>query len=78
MNRGRIIDRAMVLSIVIALMAAGSSRLRADSGTCSGQMITLPFMDVAANPFFCDIAEAYFCGLTNGTSSSTLETDPLP
>lgn len=71
MNRGRIIDRAMVLSIVLALMAAGSSRLRADSGTCSGQMITLPFMDVAANPFFCDIAEAYSCGLTNGTSSST-------
>ena len=30
-------------------------------------MITLPFTDVAGNPFFCTITAAYFTGLTNGT-----------
>jgi hypothetical protein len=32
---------------------------------------TLPFTDVMASPFFCQIAEAFFSGLTNGTSSTT-------
>jgi hypothetical protein len=35
-------------------------------------MITLPFTDVpAGNAFFCQIAEAYFSGLTNGTTPTT-------
>lgn len=35
-------------------------------------MIALPFTDVpAANVFFCSIAEAFFSGLTNGTSPTT-------
>ena len=35
-------------------------------------MITLPFTDVpAANIFFCSIAEAFFSGLTNGTTPTT-------
>ena len=34
-------------------------------------MITVPFTDVAGNIFFCSIAEAYFSGLTNGTTSTT-------
>jgi len=46
-------------------------RLPADTGTCGGAMVTLPFTDVAGNAFFCQIAEAYFSGLTNGTSATT-------
>jgi hypothetical protein len=34
-------------------------------------MVTLPFTDVAGNAFFCQIAEAYFSGLTNGTTPTT-------
>ena len=49
----------------------GVGHLRADPGTCNGQMITLPFTDVAGSMFFCSIAEAYFSGLTNGTSPTT-------
>jgi hypothetical protein len=58
-------------SLVVALiLIATATRLRADSGTCSGQMITLPFTDVAGSIFFCTIAEAYFSGLTNGTDAT--------
>jgi hypothetical protein len=46
--------------------------MRADTGTCNGQSLTLPFTDVAgSNPFFCQIAQAFFTGLTNGTSATT-------
>jgi hypothetical protein len=34
-------------------------------------MITLPFNDVMSSPFFCQIAEGFFSGLTNGTSATT-------
>jgi len=34
-------------------------------------MTTLPFTDVMGNIFFCSIAEAYFSGLTNGTTPTT-------
>ena len=34
-------------------------------------MITLPFTDVMGNAFFCQIAAAYFSGLTNGTTATT-------
>ena len=33
--------------------------------------MTLPFTDVAGNAFFCQIAEAFFTGLTNGTTPTT-------
>jgi len=53
-----------------------STRLEADTGTCGGATITLPFTDVAAsNIFFCSIAEAFFSGLTNGTSATTYSPD---
>lgn len=56
----------MVISI------AASTQLRADTGTCGGSIITLPFTDVASSSiFFCSIAEAFFSGLTNGTSATT-------
>src|SRR5207244_1714634 len=30
-----------------------------------------PFTDVGSSPFFCQIAEAFFSGLTSGTSATT-------
>lgn len=71
MNHTRIRYRAIALAFVMTVIIAGSSRLRADSGSCSGQTVTLPFTDVAGSPFFCQIAEAYFSGLSNGTSATT-------
>jgi hypothetical protein len=54
------------------VLTFGSSQLRADTGSCGGAMVTLPFTDVpATNTFFCSIAEAYFSALTNGTSATT-------
>jgi hypothetical protein len=64
----------MSASLVLALallITAASTRLQADSGTCGGQIINLPFTDVAGNAFFCQIAAAYFSGLTNGTTATT-------
>jgi hypothetical protein len=71
MMKRQTLNRATMLLALIAGFAAASSQIRADSGTCSGQMITVPFTDVASSPFFCSIAEAYFSGLTNGTSPTT-------
>jgi DNA-binding beta-propeller fold protein YncE len=62
------------LTLLVALLLAltvGSSRLHADTGTCGGVTTTLPFTDVMSSPFFCQIAEAFFSGLTNGTSATT-------
>ena len=64
--------RSMALVTLMAIITAGSVRLRADTGTCGGQMLTLPFTDVpASSVFFCSIAEAFFLGLTNGTTATT-------
>ena len=57
--------------ILLTTLSGASSLLRADSGTCNGAGITIPFTDVAGNQFFCQIAEAYLSGLTNGTSAVT-------
>ena len=58
------------LSILLALSGT-VSLLRADTGSCGGANITIPFTDVAGSPFFCQIAEAYFTGQTSGTSATT-------
>ena len=58
----------LFLTIVVLLLA--STRLPADTGMCGGAMTTVPFMDVMGNIFFCQIAEAFFSGLTNGTSAT--------
>ncbi|HET9532565.1 MAG TPA: YncE family protein [Blastocatellia bacterium] len=63
--------RAAVLMAGMLIITATSTQLRADTGTCGGVSTTLPFTDVAGNPFFCAIAEAYFSGLTNGTTATT-------
>jgi hypothetical protein len=63
--------RAVVLFTLIASLTVLSTRLQADTGNCGGVTITLPFNDVMASPFFCQIAAAYFSGLTNGTGDGT-------
>jgi hypothetical protein len=63
--------RATLLLALAAIVILASTRLRADTGTCNGQSLTLPFTDVQGNPFFCQIAAAYFSGLTNGTTATT-------
>jgi hypothetical protein len=62
--------RITILLLFIASLTILSTRLRADTGTC-GVTVTLPFNDVMASPFFCQIAAAYFSGLTNGTTATT-------
>src|SRR6185369_9845494 len=56
---------------LIACLTILSNRIQADTGTCGGVTITLPFNDVMASPFFCQIAAAYYSGLTNGTTATT-------
>ena len=64
--------RATLLISLMVGTTALSTRLQADTGICGGASITLPFTDVpAGNVFFCSIAEAFFSGLSNGTSGTT-------
>ena len=70
LNRS-IVVRVVVLISLMAGLTVLSTRLRADTGSCGGATTTLPFTDVQGNPFFCLIAEAYFSGLTAGTSATT-------
>jgi hypothetical protein len=63
--------RATLVIMLLLVITIGSSRLQADSGSCGSVTVTLPFTDVAGNLFFCDIAEAFFSGLTNGTTPTT-------
>lgn len=64
--------RAMFLLAAMIVVTVASTHLRADMGTCGGASIALPFTDVpAGSVFFCSIAEAYFAGLTNGTTGTT-------
>jgi DNA-binding beta-propeller fold protein YncE len=63
---------AIALILVIAALTGASRLVKADTATCGGASTTLPFTDVpSSNVFFCAIAEAYFSGLTNGTSPTT-------
>jgi DNA-binding beta-propeller fold protein YncE len=69
-NSIRLRRASMLVALVLVIITA-SSQLRADSGICSGAQVNLPFTDVQGNGFFCQIAAAYFSGLTNGTSATT-------
>ena len=73
-------DRAFALIATMTMVILVSSQLRADTGTCVGQTTMLPFTDVpAGNVFFCAIAQAFFTGLTNGTSATTYSpNEPVP
>jgi hypothetical protein len=68
-NRRSTFRAALVIALMLVTTISG--RLRADTGSCGGATILLPFTDVMVNPFFCQIAEAYFSGLTNGTTPTT-------
>lgn len=72
--------RVVLLAAAIVIVTAASTRLNADTGTCGGASISLPFTDVAStNIFFCSIAEAFFSGLANGTTATTYNPgDPVP
>jgi hypothetical protein len=63
--------RALLLISVMANLTVLSSKIQADTGSCGGVTVTLPFTDVQGNGFFCQIAAAYFSGLTNGTTATT-------
>jgi hypothetical protein len=65
------IRSAMVAATTVAVLLVTSARMPADTGSCGGATMTLPFTDVAGNPFFCQIAEAFVSGLTNGTTPTT-------
>src|SRR6185369_15141619 len=65
-------ESVVAIAVVFVVLTAASTYLRADTGTCGGASITLPFTDVpSTNIFFCSIAEAYISGLTNGFTSTT-------
>ena len=70
-NTARLSRTLRAALVVLLLVLVLSSRLRADSGMCGGQTITLPFSDVMGSIFFCSIAEIYFQGITVGTSPTT-------
>jgi hypothetical protein len=70
-NMTKKLRRVLVLASTVIVLALTPNRLPADTGTCGGVTITLPFTDVAGNLFFCQIAEAFFSGLTNGTTPTT-------
>lgn len=63
--------RGALLTSLILILTLLSTRSQADVGSCGGQSITVPFTDLAGNVFFCSIAEAYFSGLSNGTTATT-------
>jgi hypothetical protein len=68
----RSLCRTLALVLLMSVLVVTSRRVRADTGTCGGALVTIPFTDVpAGNTFFCSIAEAYFSGLTNGTTLTT-------
>ncbi len=70
---------ALILTATIVVSLLTSTRLPADTGSCGGAPITLPFTDVMTNGFFCNIAEAFFSGLTNGTTPTTYSpSDSVP
>jgi hypothetical protein len=74
-------NRAMLLILAMIIITGASTRVRADgvTGTCGTQTITIPFTDVSSGSvFFCSIAEAYFSGLSIGTTASTFSpSDPV-
>lgn len=69
-NRQSIFRATLTMALMLSMINSSTS-LRADSGSCGGATITVPFTDVMGNTFFCQIAEAFFSGLTNGTTATT-------
>ena len=63
--------RIALLIMLMLTLTIFSTHMRADEGSCAGQVVVLPFTDTMGNFFFCQIAAAYFSGLTNGTTATT-------
>src|SRR5688572_25295246 len=63
--------KLVLLLALVSTLVVTSSRLQADTGTCGGTSITLPFTDVMGNPFFCQIAQIYAQGISLGTSATS-------
>jgi hypothetical protein len=76
-TRSRVIRLFLLISLIASLTVL-SIRLQADTGSCGEATITLPFTDVQGNAFFCQIAAAYFSGLTNGTGAGTTYSPTAP
>jgi hypothetical protein len=70
LNRSLFVRAALLISLM-ANLSILSNNIKADTGSCGGATTTLPFTDVQGNLFFCQIAAAYFSGLTAGTSATT-------
>lgn len=72
--------RMLLSASAIVTITVVSAGLRADTGNCGGAIFTLPFSDVpSSNIFFCSIAEAFFSGLTNGTTGTAYSPSaPVP
>ena len=70
--KSNLLTRRIALLIMLMLtITIFSVRMRADTGTCGMEGVMLPFNDTMGNFFFCQIAAAYFSGLTNGTTATT-------
>jgi hypothetical protein len=70
LNRSIVLRAVLLVSLMTSLTIL-SGKIQADTGSCGGATTTLPFTDVMGNPLFCQIASAYFSGLTNGTTATT-------
>src|SRR5262252_4824820 len=70
-NMNKRLHALITLVLIVVICVLASKRMPADTSTCGGVSTTLPFTDVAGNLFFCQIAEAFFSGLSNGTSPTT-------
>jgi hypothetical protein len=73
MNQSYVFRIIALITLILSLTVL-STRLQADTGNCAGVSVTLPFTDVMSSPFFCQIAAAYYSGLTNGTGTGTTYT----
>lgn len=63
--------KAIVLVFISLSLIYASAHTRADCNPT-------PFTDISGSPFICQIAQAYFSGLTNGTSATTFSpNDPV-
>jgi len=71
MKINQLTRRIALLIMLMLTITILSVRMRADTGTCGGEGVMLPFTDTMGNFFFCQIAAAYFSGLTNGTTATT-------
>jgi hypothetical protein len=70
-NKPSVALRIVILISLMLNLTLLSSRMQADTGACGGVTVTLPFTDVGGSALFCQIAAAYFSGLTNGTTATT-------